>query len=181
MKQLQALSLARKLVLGGGVLLLIDTFLSWQSISFQGVELASRNAWHGFWGVLLGLMTVALVAWVIARMFGVETPEGVPEGLISLALGVADPRVRRAEDPDRRLLGMGELRRHRPGRGRRLRRVAQLRGEWRVAAEHAEDVERRRPYHERSADASAHRRAADAPPPPPAEGDSPPPANTDPT
>jgi len=87
MNQLQALSLARKLVLGGGVLLLIDTFLKWQTASFAGVEVASRNAWHGFWGVLLGLMTIALVAWVIARMFGIQLPEGMPEGLISLILG----------------------------------------------------------------------------------------------
>jgi hypothetical protein len=91
MEQLQALSLARKLILGGGLLLLIDTFLDWQhvSVSYGGQEIASggQSAWHGFWGVLLGLMTVALVAWVIARMFGVQLPEGVPEGLISLVLG----------------------------------------------------------------------------------------------
>ena len=87
MEQLKALSLARKLVLGGGVLLLIDTFFAWQSVSYQGVTLGSANAWHGFWGVLLGLMTIALVAWVIARTFGVEMPEGIPEGTISLILG----------------------------------------------------------------------------------------------
>ena len=91
MEQLQSLSLARKLILGGGILLLIDTFLNWQqiSVSFGGQEVASggQSAWHGFWGVLLGLMTVALVAWVIARLFGVQMPEGVPEGLISLVLG----------------------------------------------------------------------------------------------
>jgi hypothetical protein len=91
MEQLQSLSLARKLILGGGILLLIDTFLNWQqvSVSFGGEEVASggQSAWHGFWGVVLGLMTVALVAWVIARMFGVKLPEGVPEGLVSLILG----------------------------------------------------------------------------------------------
>lgn len=86
MEQLQSLSLARKLILGGAVLLLIDTFLNWQQIDTV-LGSAGQSAWHGFWGVLIGLMTVALVAWVIARMFGVQMPEGVPEGLISLVLG----------------------------------------------------------------------------------------------
>ncbi len=87
MEQLQALSLARKLVLGGGVLLLIDTFFNWQSVEAFGQDYG-QSAWHGFWGVLLGLMTIALVAWVIARTFGVAMPEGIPEGLISLVLGI---------------------------------------------------------------------------------------------
>ena len=93
MEQLQALSTARKLILGGAILLLIDTFLDWQhvSVSVGGQELASggQSAWHGFWGVLIGLMTVALVAWVIARMFGVQLPEGVPEGIVALGLSSA--------------------------------------------------------------------------------------------
>jgi hypothetical protein len=88
MEQLKALSMARKLVLGGGVLLLIDTFFAWQSITVSGFGTASWTAWHGFWGVLLGLMTIALVAWVLARTFGVEMPAGIPEGLISLVLGI---------------------------------------------------------------------------------------------
>ena len=79
--------MARKLILGGGVLLLIDTFLNWQQIDTGARAALGQSAWHGFWGVLIGLMTVALVAWVIARMFGVQMPEGVPEGLISLVLG----------------------------------------------------------------------------------------------
>ena len=86
MEQLQSLTLARKLILGGAVLLLIDTFLNWQQIDTV-LGSAGQSAWHGFWGVLIGLMTVALVAWGIARMFGVQMPEGVPEGLISLILG----------------------------------------------------------------------------------------------
>ena len=46
----------------------------------------SANAWHGFWGVLLGLMTIALVLWVGARAFGVALPAAVPDGLATLAL-----------------------------------------------------------------------------------------------
>jgi hypothetical protein len=87
MEQLQALSLARKLILGGGILLLIDSFFNWQSVEVLGQDYG-QSAWNGFWGVFLGLMTVALVAGMIALMFGVEPPEGVPQGLIALVLGV---------------------------------------------------------------------------------------------
>src|SRR4029077_18627185 len=60
----------------------IDTFLPWQSVS-----IFSQNAWHGFWGVLLGLMTIALVLWVAARAFAVPLPDAVPDGLATLVLG----------------------------------------------------------------------------------------------
>ena len=91
MDQLKGLPLGRKLILGAGALLLIDTFLAWQSVSIgvPGVATvsASQNAWHGFWGVLLGLMTIVLLLWVGARAFGVALPAAVPDGLATLALG----------------------------------------------------------------------------------------------
>ena len=86
MDKINELSLGRKLLLVTGVLLLIDTFLDWQQAS-SVFGTVGQSAWHGFWGVLLGLMTIALVAWVIARAFGVDLPDGIPEGLISLVLG----------------------------------------------------------------------------------------------
>ncbi len=86
MENLNALSLGRKLVLGAGALLLIDTFLHWQEISIGGLS-GGQSAWHGFWGVLLGLLTIALLAWVAARAFGVAIPGNLPEGLLTLALG----------------------------------------------------------------------------------------------
>lgn len=91
MDQLKGLPLGRKLILGAGALLFIDTFLAWQSVSIgvPGVATvsASQNAWHGFWGVLLGLMTIVLLLWVGARAFGVALPAAVPDGLATLALG----------------------------------------------------------------------------------------------
>lgn len=77
----------RQLLLGAGVLMLVFTFLPWQSIDLSIVS-ASRNAWHGFWGVVMCLMLVALLALVAAKTFGVALPPVIPFGLTTLALGV---------------------------------------------------------------------------------------------
>jgi hypothetical protein len=91
MEQIRSLSLGRKLILGAGALLFLDTFFAWQKVSVKvgGVEVvsATASAWHGFWGVLLGLMTIAIVVWVAARALGVALPANVPDGLATLALG----------------------------------------------------------------------------------------------
>ena len=86
MDKINELSLGRKLILGAGVLLFIDMFLNWQSVDV-GPFTVGRNGIHGFWGVFILLMTIALVAFVGARAFGYELPEGLPDGLISLVLG----------------------------------------------------------------------------------------------
>jgi cellobiose-specific phosphotransferase system component IIC len=92
MERLNDLSMGRKLALGAAVLLLIDTFFAWQKVEVgvPGIATVSAkaNAWHGFWGVLLGLLTIALIAWLAARALGVALPDAVPDGLTTLALGV---------------------------------------------------------------------------------------------
>jgi len=92
MEQLKGLSLGRKLVLGAGVLLFLDTFFAWQKVSLKvgdvSVASASANAWHGFWGVLLGLLTIVMLVWVATRVLGVALPIKAPDGLVTLALGV---------------------------------------------------------------------------------------------
>ena len=90
MDKLNALPLGRKLVLGAGVLLFIDTFLQWQQVSFGPIS-AGRNAWHGFWGVLMCLMVIVLLLWTAARAFDVALPANIPDGLVTLALGVLIP------------------------------------------------------------------------------------------
>ena len=50
MERFSALSRGMQLMLAGGVLLLIDTFLHWQSASatFGNITVsATRNGWHG--------------------------------------------------------------------------------------------------------------------------------------
>ena len=90
MDKLMGLSKGNKLILGGGVLLFIDTFLPWQKVSvgFGGASIsATANAWHGFWGVVMCLLVIVLLLWAGARTFGIALPVNVPAGLTTLALG----------------------------------------------------------------------------------------------
>jgi hypothetical protein len=87
MDQWKALPLGRQLILGAGVLLLIDTFLPWQSWDI-GPFTVTLNAWHGGWGVLLGLLTLAIVGWVGARALEIALPGEIPDGVATLVLGL---------------------------------------------------------------------------------------------
>ena len=68
------------------MLLLIDMFLDWQSVDV-GPFSAGQNAWSGFWGVIMGLALLVLLAWVIARVFDVKLPTGLSDGPIIVGLG----------------------------------------------------------------------------------------------
>jgi hypothetical protein len=85
MEQLRGLPLGRQIVLGAGVLLLIDSFFHWQEVSILGNS-AGNTAWHGFWGIIMCLALVVLLVWTAAKAFGVELPVNVPDGLTSLGL-----------------------------------------------------------------------------------------------
>jgi hypothetical protein len=83
MPDLASISTATRVIFVAAVLLLIDTFLSWQSVDLEvgGVNIASasQNAWHGFWGVVLGLLTIVLLVWVGIKVFKVDLNINVPE------------------------------------------------------------------------------------------------------
>jgi len=93
MNQFNTLPLGRKLVLGAGLLLLIDTFFAWQKIEVKVAGIvdvtAKANAWHGFWGFVMGLATIALVVWVGAKALGTKLPFELPDGLTTLGLAAA--------------------------------------------------------------------------------------------
>jgi hypothetical protein len=77
-----------QLMFVGGVLLLIDTFLKWQdySASVGGFSIsASRNAWHG-WGILVGLLTILLLAWIVARLAAADIRLPVSDTMAGAAL-----------------------------------------------------------------------------------------------
>jgi hypothetical protein len=81
LERFNALSRGSKVMLVAGALLLIDTFFAWQQVEAFGIE-ASQNAWHGFWGVVLGLLTVVLVAWFVAKLAGVQINLPVSDALL---------------------------------------------------------------------------------------------------
>ena len=86
MDKVMEVSRGQKLILGGGVLLFIDTFLPWQKVSFGPIS-ATANGWHGFWGVVLGLLVIVMLGWAGAKAFDVALPGNLPAGLVTLALG----------------------------------------------------------------------------------------------
>jgi hypothetical protein len=87
LERFNALSRGSKAMLVAGVLLLIDTFFAWQKVEVEefGIE-ASQNAWNGFFGVMLGLLTAALVAWLGAKVAGVELRLPVSDAMLGAVL-----------------------------------------------------------------------------------------------
>ncbi len=87
---LSKLTLGSKVVIGAGVLLLIDSFLHWQEISFGPIS-AGVSMWHG-WGVLVGLLLIVILVWEAAQIVGVKialgplSPSMLTAGLSALLL-----------------------------------------------------------------------------------------------
>lgn len=89
MERFNALGRGMQLMLVGGVLLLISTFFNWQSIDL-GEPLGSVgvSAWDDVGGVIMGLLTIVLIAWIVARLVGIEIPLPVSAALIGAVLAV---------------------------------------------------------------------------------------------
>ena len=81
MDRFNALGRGTQLMLVGAVLLFIDLFLPWQKYNGPGADLiesvggdTSLTAFHGAGGWLLALLTLILIAWIVARLAAVEIP-----------------------------------------------------------------------------------------------------------
>ena len=85
MDRFNALGRGLQLMLVGAVLLLIDTFLNWQSIDTP-IGSFGQSAWHGVGGVLLGLLVIVLLAWLLVRLAAVDIPIPVSASLIAAFL-----------------------------------------------------------------------------------------------
>jgi hypothetical protein len=72
----------------GAFLMLIDTLLAWQSINVGGLSY-SRNAWHGFFGVVLGLLSVAFFLNALVQGGIVESRYRLPHRHLAVVLAPA--------------------------------------------------------------------------------------------
>jgi hypothetical protein len=93
MPNLADLSTGTKVLLGAGVLMFIDLFLSWQKQCVDtpiGEVCGSQSGWHG-WGTLVGILVVALIAWEVVQLLGLASNVNLPVAatLISAALAAA--------------------------------------------------------------------------------------------
>jgi hypothetical protein len=66
MDRFNALGRGTQVMLVAGVLLFVSLFFTWQDI--QGAGVVEFNGWRGFLGVLLGLLTIVLIAWIVVRI-----------------------------------------------------------------------------------------------------------------
>jgi hypothetical protein len=92
MERLTALPRGAQIMLGAGALLFLSLFLPWQDFDVGGIAEslgvdASWNAWHGFLGWMLGLLTIVLLAWLIVRIAAVDLPLPVSPAMVAGILG----------------------------------------------------------------------------------------------
>jgi hypothetical protein len=86
----RGLSLGHRILLGCGAALFIDMLLTWQGVSILGTTVGV-SGWHGLNGLILGLLTTALVAWEVLLLLAERAADlrrrvPVPEELASAAL-----------------------------------------------------------------------------------------------
>lgn len=87
MERFNALGRGAQLMLIGGVLLFIDLLFPWQSIDLGPLGDYSRKGWYGGAGVILGIVTIVLLAWLIVRLASVNIPLPVSTAMTGALLG----------------------------------------------------------------------------------------------
>jgi len=91
MDRFNALGRGAQLMLVAGILLFISLFLPWQDFDVGGIadELgvdATFSGWRGV-GVVLGILTIVLVAWIAVRLASINIPLPISTAMTSAILG----------------------------------------------------------------------------------------------
>ena len=81
------LSHGAKLVLGATILFLIVSIFNWQEVEFEGIGSAGISMWHG-WGVLAGLLAIAIVVWEGLRLANLKVEIGLTPAMVTVALAI---------------------------------------------------------------------------------------------
>jgi hypothetical protein len=145
------MSTASRILIIAGAIYIIDLFLPWQSADLGPLGTFTVSGVHGI-GVLNLLLAIALVAWEVMAVAGVEI--NAPKSLVSAALAggivlftISEDHRRQRVDRDLR------LDRAHPGPGDRVRRLDALAGTsglgrrhgWRQHRWHRSPSDARRP------------------------------------
>jgi hypothetical protein len=88
MERINALGRGAQLMLVGGVLLFIDMFFAWQKVDLGPLGDYTRSGWYGAGGVILGILTVILLAWLIVRIASVNMPLPVSTAMAAAVIAV---------------------------------------------------------------------------------------------
>jgi hypothetical protein len=89
--EMSRLSTADRILIGGSVLLVIDTFLAWQRDCIGDVCGSNRIAWNGdgaFAGVLMGFFAILLIAGQVTMATGGSLPITIPMSTVMAGLTV---------------------------------------------------------------------------------------------
>ena len=78
------LSHGAKLIIGGTVAFLIVSIFNWQEVDISGIASVGRSMWHG-WGVLAGLLAIALLVWEVIRLANINVAMPVTPAMTSAA------------------------------------------------------------------------------------------------
>lgn len=81
------LSHGAKLVLAGTVAFLIVSFFNWQEVEFGDIATAGASMWNG-WGVLAGLLAIALLVWEGLRLANINVALPVGPAMTSAFLAI---------------------------------------------------------------------------------------------
>jgi hypothetical protein len=81
------LSHGAKLVLGATIAFLIVSIFNWQEVEFAGIAAAGVSMWHG-WGVLAGLIAIAIVVWEGLRLANMKVEIGLTPAMVTTALSI---------------------------------------------------------------------------------------------
>jgi len=92
MDRLKALGRGTQLMFIASVLLLIISFFNWQEVDFDlgplGSGSAGVSAWDDIGGIIMGILTIVLIARIVARMAAVDVPIPLSFATTSFVLGV---------------------------------------------------------------------------------------------
>ena len=90
MERFNALGRGAQIMLISSVLLLIISFFNWQEVEFDlgplGEGSAGVSAWDDFLGILMGVLTIVLIARIVANLAAVDIPIPVSIAMTSAVL-----------------------------------------------------------------------------------------------